>query len=355
MGRAFDSTAATYKFFWFLALLKLMPHDEQVAVRDVVREMIIIAWAPGALYRLSFGPHDQLQNIVRELQASAGLRPTAAETRVRTALAEWNQTGARVEALARYVPTRFLGTWFGTKLDSSVRDDRRSREIIRIANATLADSNGAPYALERINGELVIRFGPGWHEWILRHSLILERQTEFALARFLQARNPHVPGIVDKLKMPSGRKLAPARRMFERLRSYQGILADAYSGVPLDIRYAVDHVLPRSFVAHDLLWNLVPTSIEQNRQKHESLPDRSLLSRVARFHHNAIAAAPVGLPAIEDYLAVFAMSEIQIRALNADGFELAYTKLLTPLIEIASAQGFRTGWMPAISTKAVLP
>lgn len=331
-----------------------MPHDQRLAVRDVVREMIVIAWAPGALYRLSFGFHDRLQDSICDLKSASGLRPTATEARVRAALGAWRDADERIEALSQLVPTRFLSPWLELGLDPSIRDDRRTRAIVRKAAETLADPDGPPYALERTGGELVIDFGPGWREWFLGHSLILARHTEFALARFLQSRNPHVPGIVDKLKMPGNRKLAPARRMIERLRHKQGRLVDAYSGNMLDLRYAVDHVLPRSFVAHDLLWNLVPTSVDHNQDKGETLPGRSLLPKIAQFHHEAIAASPVGAPEIDDYLAVFGISETELRALGGAEFEQAYTKLLSPLLEIASAQGFSTEWQPKTSVTRII-
>lgn len=349
LGRAFESTAASYKFFWFLALLRLLPRYELIPVRSAVAEMIVLAWAPAVLFRLSFGSHDRLQDVVRELQTAGRLRPTATEARVRSALTRWPEAAARIEALSQLVPSRFLGPWLELGLPPSIRDDRRTRAILRMAGETIQDADGPPYALERAEDGFHVSFGPGWRDWLLNHRAILEGHAQFALARFLQARNPHVPGIPDKVRMPGSRKLAPARRIFERLRAGSGGLPDAYTGSLLGSTYSIDHVLPRAFVAHDLLWNLVPTTAALNQAKAESLPAETILPNVARYHFSIVADAPMGAPELEDYVAVFGISEGELRALSEAAFVERYQRLLAPLLQVAVAQGFRSGWRPPVN------
>jgi hypothetical protein len=356
LGRAFDSTAASYKFLWFLAVLRLLPRTcdahAALSVRAIVAEMIVIAWAPAALYRLSFGAHDRLQDAVRDLQSAARLRRTASEAQVRRALAGWSQAAARIDALSNLVPTRFLGPWLEIDLPSSIRDDRRTRAIVKLARQTLAESDGPPCAIERGADGTMIVLGAGWRDWLLAHQLILDSHAELALARFLQARNPHVPGITEKVRMPGSRKLAPARRMFSHLRARQGCLLDVYDGTTLDDRFAIDHVLPRAFVAHDLLWNLAPTQQQMNRDKGEALPDSSLLARIGAFQYELIQAAPMGASELEDYLAVFGLDEQELRTLSQTSFVNRYLELLTPLMLVAAAQGFRTHWRPSVTRGA---
>lgn len=350
LGRAFDSTAASYKFFWFLAVLRLLPqtsdNDARLSIRVIVAEMIVLAWAPAALYRLSFGAHDRLQDTVRNLQAAGRLRSTAPESRVRRALTVWPEAAVRIQALSNLVPSRFLGPWLEIDLAPSIRDDRRTRAIVKTARAQVAQSDGPPYSIERGDDGMAIVFGPGWRDWLLAHQRILESHAELALARFLQTRNPHVPGIADKVRMPGTRRLAPARRMFAHLRARRGCLADVYDRMPLSDRFAIDHVLPRAFVAHDLLWNLVPTREEHNWNKGETLPDQGLLASVANFQYELIEAVPPSAPELEDYLAVFGLDEGELRTLSRTDFTKRYLELLTPLWLIAAAQGFGVGWKP---------
>ena len=346
LGRAFDSTAASYKFFWFLALLRLLANEDRLKVDRIAAEMIILAWAPGVLYRLSFGAHDRLQNAVRDLEAGGRLRPTASEGRVRSALAAWPGAKTWIDAVSQLVPTRFLGPWLDLDIPSWVRDDRRTRAILRAARATVAEPDGPPYALERGDEGLEVKFGPGWRDWLAQHQLILQAQAELHLARFLQARNPHVPGIIDKVRMPGARKLAPARRAFERLRVASGELFDAYTGKALGSSYAIDHILPRAFVAHDLLWNLVPTSRINNAAKGGQLPAEALLPSLGRIHFRVLRHAPEGAPEIDDYVAVFGLGDHELRGLAEQEFVNRFQQMMRPLLLIAAAQGFRTDWQP---------
>lgn len=288
---------------------------------------------------------------MRDLRAAGQLRPTAPESRVRRALATWPQAAERSDALSNLVPSRFLGPWLQLNLAPAIRDERRTRAIIRMARDQLTQDDGPPYAIERGSHGGVIVFGPGWRDWLLNHRLILESHAELALVRFLQARNPHIPGIADKVRMPGHRKLAPAKRLFALVRANQGGLHDVYDGEALGDSFAVDHVLPRSFVAHDLLWNLVPAQVHVNRDKGEALPCPALLDAVAAFQWELVQAAPIGASELEDYLAVFGLDEHDLRRLSNADFADRYRALIDPLILIAAAQGFRSGWVPS-ATKA---
>lgn len=346
MGRAFDATAASYKYFWFLALLRLLPHQASLAVREVAREMIVIAWLPAAFYRLSFGFHDRLQEAVRDLQREMRLRPNASEARVRKALQAWPDAPLRVEALSQLVPTRFLGPWVELDLHTSIRDDRRTRAIIKRAAATIDQADGPPYAIiKRADGQHLV-FGPGWRTWLLDNQLVLKGYAEYELARFLQARNPHVPGITEKVRGPTIRKLASARRLFEMLRRETGRLIEPYSGGVLGPAFAIDHILPRAFLAHDLLWNLAPTTAAINLAKSEALPAPDLLVALAGFHHEVVRHCDPASKELDDYAAAFGLDGPAIKALGRGAFVELYVQLLSPLLQIATSQGFRSGWIP---------
>ena len=64
---------------------------------------------------------------------------------------------------------------------------------------------------------------------------------------------------------------------------------DIYSGERLGEAFAVDHVLPWTFVAHDLRWNLTPVSVSTNSAKSDHLPDLAIyIPRLAKLHLRAI-------------------------------------------------------------------
>lgn len=70
LSRIFDTTSATYKFFWFLAILQIHARTENLHINvwDIVIRMVANAWYPIHYFRLSFGKNDSLFDIVTELQ-----------------------------------------------------------------------------------------------------------------------------------------------------------------------------------------------------------------------------------------------------------------------------------------------
>lgn len=344
LGRAFQATAASYKFFWWLAVLRLLPHGDRFTARDLLLEMVSAAWAPAALHRLSFGPHDRLQTLIRDLQTAKALSPASSEERVRRALLTWPDGGERLHSLARYVPSRFLAPWYGQDLPPSLRDDRRNREIADRSRAAGDYGIAGPYAIFGSGAQAEIVVDARWREWLLANYLVVRGFTEIELARFLQARNPHVPGIVDKLRPPAARKLANARRLFERARADRGELRCLYTRQPLAADYAVDHFIPRAFVAHDLIWNLAPAAASVNRLKADRLPPKSLIEDLAAFHFDLIAHHGPGSAEGDAYAMALGLDLETIRRLSRPAFIEKMGALLSPLLQIAESQGFVVGW-----------
>ena len=330
-----------------IALLRLAPHDERFAMRNLLIEMVIAAWAPAALYRLSFGPHDRLQDLVRTLQTDARLSANTTENRVRSALKAWPSSTARLEALGRYVPGRFLAPWHAEGLPNSVQDEHRNRLLIERSQLRQGSASAGPYAIfgQGLDAQIVLE--PSWREWLLENLLIVRCFTELELARFLQARNPHVPGVVDKVRPPGQRKLASARRSFERLRVAEGGLSDLFTGRPLADGYAIDHFLPRAFVAHDLIWNLAPTAHAINLDKADQLPHSAFVRRLASLHFRLIKLGPVGSDQSLDYAAALGTDTRSLMVASLVEFNGLFEDFLRPLFQIASNQGFRANWRPA--------
>ncbi len=109
-------------------------------------------------------------------------------------------------------------------------------------------------------------------------------------ARYVQDRNPNVPGIVNKLSAPTARDLRLARDFWEFVRDgfqekrQPERFRNIYSGQPLTGPFAIDHFLPWSFVAHDLLWNLAPVDAATNSSKGDTLPGLDTYLQTLRMH-----------------------------------------------------------------------
>jgi hypothetical protein len=113
---------------------------------------------------------------------------------------------------------------------------------------------------------------------------------------------------------------------------------------------SLDHYLPWSFVAHDQLWNLIPTSSSVNSSKSNNLPDDRYLENFVKLQH-------LGLKVSHQYLseakwlkyAEHYISELKVnRADDLMNFEIlrkAYKQTVIPLISLAVIQGFSQHWI----------
>jgi len=74
MNRVFDSTTATYKFYWFLSLLDMhMQGKTEMFALDVCARMVAYAWYPVEYFKLSFGFGDSMSNIIPEVAKLTGI------------------------------------------------------------------------------------------------------------------------------------------------------------------------------------------------------------------------------------------------------------------------------------------
>ena len=72
--------------------------------------------------------------------------------------------------------------------------------------------------------------------------------------------------------------------------------------------FSLDHFLPWRFVAHDLLWNIIPAPGDVNSTKSDNLPNIELyFNSFARLQYEALqaVASPRKEKPLEDYTLLF--------------------------------------------------
>ena len=180
---------------------------------------------------------------------------------------------------------------------------------------------------------------------------VVQAFAEHHLTLYLQARNPNVPGVVNKLRAPSARQLTAAHKFWRLARIEFGKsgrrerFQDIYSERLLGDAFTIDHFLPWSFVAHDQLWNLAPVEGTTNSSKNDILPDLDLyLPRLARLHFDAIQAASRHPKMLEDYTDCFKLDTAGLLALGESGLTAKYREVMAPQSQIAINLGFQSGW-----------
>jgi HNH endonuclease len=350
-GRTLDDATNSYKFFWLQALLWTVEYQPAtvVSLRDLVVEMVVAAWHPVTLYKLSLGPRDMLQRAVTQIHAVSGLPSAAPAVKVRKAVLETPSLGNLASELTRFVPFRFITPWFKNEL-RGLRDDQHNRRIRELAAAAFGRHSSCPYAFD--NTLHAVRIDPGWHGWMRENIAILRAFADSGLARFLQARNPGVPGIPAKLHAPIWRSgLVRGRKFWDVALSAlaaQGssYAVDIYTDAKLNPGFSIDHFLPWSFVAHDLLWNLAPVNRSTNSSKSDAIPklDR-YVPRLAALHRAALGVLSNQPLLLADHIEFLLEDISSLLERDTAWFTDRYTKALRPLAELAALQGFSTGWV----------
>ena len=352
LGQVFNNTAASYKFFWLLGLLTLLQHHRKGAFtqREIIEEMVIAAWHPVCFYRLSFGVQDNLQHAIMDFRKESTLDNDAQPDEIRAKLKGSKAIDGQMRELTNLVPTRFLTPWFSAQL-RGLADHVKTRKIQELSRQSQTSANPSPYFFEQVGNDLLIHFNDSWAAFLRENFEVIRSFVFFHLCRYLQARNPNVPGIVNKLSAPLERDLGAARKYWRDVRSEFNqmgkghLFHDIYSGETLDDSFSIDHFLPWSFVAHDLLWNLAPVLKVTNSKKSDSLPKAELyLPKLSTLHHESLLLMRERPRMLEDYANWFQADINRITTMPENEFFQRYRGSIEPQLQIAKNQGFQANW-----------
>lgn len=359
LNRVFDNTSASYKFFWFLAVLELARTTGGcLPFEDVFVEMAAQAWHPVNLFRLSFDTKDtdekcidQLQGVLRKIAAEEakvadGLRPNSSLMEVRLRL---RARKSDLRFLGNLVPMRFLSPFVSHLIPRGIPRHRINTEIIRVADDLKVGEDAAPYHFGPSKKSVILN--PKWQEFFVEHSAILRGFVEINLVRFLQVKNPMVPGLSDKIRVPMERDLTRARSFWEHASQAHMIqrstrLKNLYTGKPLGETFAVDHFMPWSYVAHDYIWNTVPTDQFTNSSKGDRIPSvRQFAGGLAELHHFALRAAVRRFPSgkadyrlLADHMALWRLSGPGLLELSVEALRIRMTETLSALEDQAPVE-----------------
>jgi hypothetical protein len=115
LAACFRSTVTTYKFYWFLAIIKMVEEGQTtISKRELFSEMIAHAWFTVNYFHVSFGKQDQFQQAISALMPLENLTADAKRETVSAHLkvSTTSQTLRILRAFNSEVPHRFLSPWF---------------------------------------------------------------------------------------------------------------------------------------------------------------------------------------------------------------------------------------------------
>lgn len=332
LAGVFRATTSTYKFYWLLALLDVVGEGRTtIPLRTLYVRMVCHAWYTVNYFKLSFGAWDSLQKFVKVLLAHEPVDARTARHDLEHVLlhTERPESLRALFGLGRYVPYKFLSPWLPAAASDALVM-RRSQD----------PAQGTPYALHADHLEVPEQ----WALYLRQHQHILRDFCLWNLAHFVQARNPNVPQVVNKLvKPPSRAALTQQRDLWNAVLDHTGGLACIYTGMHLTSgEHHIEHFIPHAFVAHDQLWNLVPASPAFNLQKSDRLPhlDRHLDPFVEAHWQllNVVRDQHISSKLLEDYDMAFHLPHLEIRDKYVFGDKLRDT--IVPLHGSAMSNGF---------------
>lgn len=140
--------------------------------------------------------------------------------------------------------------------------------------AKINQENRLIYYFEALNGlstKIIVQ--SDWAQYIIKNQEIIKGWLEYKMIMYIQKRNPSVPGIADKLYPPYERNLERVKKYWRLILSLEPVYEIYGDNILTENDLSIDHFVPWSYVAHDEMWNLNPTTKSINSSKSNNLPD----------------------------------------------------------------------------------
>ena len=326
LSSCFRNTSATYKYYWLLAIIEsIEAGKDEIPKKELFARMISNAWFTVNYFHVSFGKQDKLQQAIEKLKDIEAFDiDTAKQEIIKRLMTSTNkETIKELNHFDHNVPFKFLSPWLGAHNEKLMY--QLSQE----------NYNYPPYSLYKD----CILMQPDWLDYFKRNAGVLKDFCYWNLALYLQSKNPNVPDLPNKLKRPQkrGSLLKHKKDFWDLVITELGSVDCIYTGKKLITgTYAVEHFVPFQYVAHDLMWNLVPADPNFNSMKSDKLP------RMDSYFDNFFDVQKEGVKIVkkmnpknkflEDYLSIFP---------TLDFSKDKYRETIEPMLMIASNNGFR--------------
>jgi hypothetical protein len=328
LASVFGNTVATYKYYWFIALIELVEQGNIIIPKKkIFSRMISNSWYTINYFHISFGKQDNLQIAVERILQEENLTIDEKKSKLEICLENSNnrETLNQLFHFDKNVPHWFLSPWFPKKGKS---------EIYKLSSSF---ENDSLYALHKDH----IVLNPIWIDYLKSNAKVLKDFAYWNLSLFLQTRNPNVPDIPNKLIKPVIRNglIKQTNQYWKLVFQELGSINCIFTNTKLyfdEKNFALDHFVPHAFVSHDLIWNLIPIEKNFNSSKSDKLPlfgtyfdkfyDLQKIAFEINKHNNPKSKY------MDEFLTIFP---------NIEVFEKErFSSTIQPLITIASNNGF---------------
>ena len=262
LASVFRSTSATYKFYWFWAILEAIEEGKStINKKEIFARMLSLSWYTVNYFHISFGKQDLIQQAIFNVKDLENLSIDDKQSVILNRLIK-SKNPETIKLLLHFdnnVPHKFLSPWLGSGSRAKVYEQSLNKNI------------NAPYQLHKEH----IVINDKWFNYFRNNLGILKSFCFWNLALFLQSRNPNVPDIPNKIHRPiiRGSLNKHKQKFWDIVLNELGYINCIYTNEKLVVGdYIIEHFLPHQFVAHDLMWNLIPADSQFNSKKSDKLP-----------------------------------------------------------------------------------
>lgn len=353
-----DDTTECYKFYWLDALLKLFSLGKtEIVFDDLINQMIADAWYSVVEYHLHLGPKNasgkimnSLERAVIKLSQLTNIPNDADRDTIILAVKENDrELHGEKDQLTKDVPYRMLSPFMHEVKGNDRIWDQKKRLIAYIEQ--LNKKECIPYQITNGAGlKKRVVINEEWQNFFMDNFVTISGWIEVKKVRYLQGRNPGVPGIIYKLVPENNkqRKLRYVRNLWNTIIETKPVY-DIYSEKLLGLNdFDIDHFVPWSFVANDELWNLLPMDSSLNSSKSNNLPQWKYFELFAKNQYMMYESAKSSEKIMDKFkkcqrdnlVMPWSMEELYIAENDREAFIKVLEEKLHPVYDSARIQGY---------------
>lgn len=353
-----DDTTECYKFYWLDALLKLFSLGKtEIVFDDLINQMIADAWYSVVEYHLHLGPKNasgkimnSLERAVIKLSQLTNIPNDADRDTIILAVKENDrELHGEKDQLTKNVPYRMLSPFMHEVKGNDRIWDQKKRLIAYIEQ--LNKKECIPYQITNGAGlKKRVVINEEWQNFFMDNFVTISGWIEVKKVRYLQGRNPGVPGIIYKLVPENNkqRKLRYVRNLWDTIIETKPVY-DIYSEKLLGLDdFDIDHFVPWSFVANDELWNLLPMDSSLNSSKSNNLPQWKYFELFAKNQYMMYESAKSSEKIMDKFkkcqrdnlVMPWSMEELYIAENDREAFIKVLEEKLHPVYDSARIQGY---------------
>lgn len=353
-----DDTTECYKFYWLDALLKLFSLGKtEIVFDDLINQMIADAWYSVVEYHLHLGPKNasgkimnSLERAVIKLSQLTNIPNDADRDTIILAVKENDrELHGEKDQLTKNVPYRMLSPFMHEVKGNDRIWDQKKRLIAYIEQ--LNKKECIPYQITNGAGlKKRVVINEEWQDFFMDNFVTISGWIEVKKVRYLQGRNPGVPGIIYKLVPENNkqRKLRYVRNLWNTIIETKPVY-DIYSEKLLGLNdFDIDHFVPWSFVANDELWNLLPMDSSLNSSKSNNLLQWKYFELFAKNQYMMYESAKSSEKIMDKFkkcqrdnlVMPWSMEELYIAENDREAFIKVLEEKLHPVYDSARIQGY---------------